>query len=225
MRIDFAITPHTSNAEVLGQLDILEGRVFGLEPGARALAAVTLHRELSGQQRQHDRAVDRRAGAIDHGNVARKQSGAGHAFARDPHREGRGRVLDQQLVEIERTVQIVVGRRRKPAGRRRGHQGHRGGPPGRDVEKGIDVSCPQRLVGQALRQGRHGQRQTHHPGRLPRRAPHPLRQLCHVTPTFCYRKSRRVWGRRQGKPFSDVTNGFYRPLRRRQSYRRLKGIV
>ena len=33
----------------------------------------------------------------------------GHALAADPHGEGRGRVLHQQLVEIERPVEIVVG--------------------------------------------------------------------------------------------------------------------
>jgi hypothetical protein len=65
MRIDFAITTHFEH-RILGQIDILGGRVFGLEPAACALAAVTLHRELSGQQRQHDRAIDCRAGAIDH---------------------------------------------------------------------------------------------------------------------------------------------------------------
>ena len=76
----------------------------------RATAPVTLHGKFAVEQCQHDAVVGRRDGAIDHGDVAWKKPGADHAFAGEPHGEGGGGIDDQQLVEVERTVQIILGR-------------------------------------------------------------------------------------------------------------------
>ena len=63
-------------------------------------------------------------------------AGPGHGIAPDPHKEGRGGMVDQVLVQIQTLVDIIVGGRgkaggnpageqRQPAGRRRGVR-----PPG-----------------------------------------------------------------------------------------------
>jgi hypothetical protein len=174
------------------QLGIPKGGVLSLKPIPRSLAAVTLDREFASQQRQHDRAVRGRPGAIDNGNVARKQPDTGHAVACNAHRERRGLIPDQQFVEIKRTVQIVIRWRGKAARRRRCHQRHRHGLPSGDFEKGIDIPCPKRPARHALRQRRQRHGKTHHPGRFARRPPHSPRRCRHdALPTFCYRKYRR----------------------------------
>ena len=75
-----------------------------------AAAPVALDGEFAVEQRQHDAVVGRRDGTVDDGDVARKKPGADHAFAGEPHGESGGGIDDQQLVEIERTVQIILGR-------------------------------------------------------------------------------------------------------------------
>ena len=107
------ITPHTSKLVV--QEDVAESWVLGLQPNPRALFAVALDRELTAEQRQHNRALDRGARAIDDSDIARKESDTHHALAGDAHGKGRCRIFDQQIVEIGRTVQIVIGRRREAA--------------------------------------------------------------------------------------------------------------
>jgi hypothetical protein len=41
--------------------------------------------------------------------------------------------------EIERAIEIVIRRRGKAAGGRGRHQWHRSGPPGLDIEEGVDI--------------------------------------------------------------------------------------
>ena len=57
----------------------------------------------------------------DLGRYARDLHEVDHAVAGDPHREGRGGVEDQQLVEVEGTVQVLLGRGRE-ASRHRGQR-------------------------------------------------------------------------------------------------------
>ena len=51
---------------------------------------------------------------VDNQNVAVEQARIDHEVASEAHKEGRRRMLDQELVEIELAFQIVIGRRRKP---------------------------------------------------------------------------------------------------------------
>jgi hypothetical protein len=95
VRIDFAITPPDFECGFLVELDILIFRVFGLQSDARSSLAIALDGELPTKQRQDDRTVDGVSRSIDDRDVARKQPGARHAC---------GRILDQQIVEIERTI-------------------------------------------------------------------------------------------------------------------------
>ena len=79
---------------------------------------MTLDGELRVDQGEHDTAVEGRQGAVDDRDITGEKAGPRHALARDPQREGGGRVVDQQLVEIERLVQIVLGRARESRRRR-----------------------------------------------------------------------------------------------------------
>ena len=90
------------------------------------------------------------AGAVDDRDIAGKDAGAGHALALDADREGGGRMLDQQLVKIERPVDIVLGRRRKSRSGRPGHHRHAQRRADLDIDKGGDIALP--LRGQLARQ-------------------------------------------------------------------------
>jgi hypothetical protein len=139
---------HAPNFEggLFVELNILIFRVLGLEPDARASFAIALDGEFPGQQRQHDRPIDGRARTVDDRDVAGKQPGARHAFAGDADSEGGGRVFDQQIVEVERPVEIVVGGRGKAAGGGCCHQRHRRGLADLDGQERFDVPCPQTVV-------------------------------------------------------------------------------
>ena len=113
-------TPHLEGLPIPNR-DIRKCRVFGLQLDGAIFHPITLDREGTVEQRQHDIAIDGRAGAVDDRDIARKDAGPGHAVALDADSEGRRRMLDQQLVEIEWPVDIVLGRRRKSAGRRPRH--------------------------------------------------------------------------------------------------------
>src|SRR5579884_497992 len=97
-------------ATLLGDLDVGKVRVLGFEYDPAVARAVALDGEFAVEQGQHDAPGRRFERAVDDGDVAREQTGADHAVAGEADREGGGRVADQQLVEIERTVEVVVGR-------------------------------------------------------------------------------------------------------------------
>ena len=159
-----------------------------MQPDPRALLAIALDREFPGQQRQHDQAIHGSSRAIDDGDIARKQPCPRHALAGDPDGEGRGRIFDQQFVEIEGAIEVIVGRRGKAARGRGRHQRYRSGPSGLDVEERVDMfSLPSAspappkagLVSRTTFKGSPGGR----PIRFVLSAMNP--------PTFCYRKSDR----------------------------------
>jgi hypothetical protein len=104
--------PHFEDRLVV-QEDVAESWVLGLQPNPRALFAVALDRELTAEKRQNDRALDRRARPIDDCDIAWKEPDPCHALAGDAHGKGCCRIFDQKIVEIERTVQIVIGWRRE----------------------------------------------------------------------------------------------------------------
>jgi hypothetical protein len=83
--------------------------------------------------------------------AAGEQPDTCHALAGDADGESGGRILDQQIVEIERPVEIVVGGRGKAAGGRGGHQRHGRRLPRLDREEGFYVPCPEALVGHQAR--------------------------------------------------------------------------
>ena len=113
------------------------------------------------------------AGAVDDRDIAGKNAGAGHALALDADGEGGGRMLDQQLVEIERPVDVVLGRRRKSRGGRPGHHRHAQRRAALDIDKGGDVA--RRFFAAANCAGQIGERhrQTHHFGRRSGTTPRP----------------------------------------------------
>jgi len=101
MRIDFVITPQHFEDRLVVQEDVAESWVLGLQPNPRALFAVALDRELTAEQRQHNRALDRRARAIDYSDIAWKEPDPCHALAGDAYGKGRCKIFDQQIIEID----------------------------------------------------------------------------------------------------------------------------
>ena len=57
-------------------------------------------------------------GPVDNENIAVEEAGIHHGVARQAHEEGRRRMLDQKLVEIELAFEIVIRRDGNPAGTR-----------------------------------------------------------------------------------------------------------
>ena len=100
-------------AAVFGNLNVLVGGVLRLQPDSDAFGAIALDCETAIEQCKDDCLVLWRSGAIDHGNVARKDTRTDHAVADDPHRECRRPVFHQQFVEIEWRLQVIVGRARE----------------------------------------------------------------------------------------------------------------
>jgi hypothetical protein len=87
--------------------------------------------------------------------------------ALDADGEGGGRMLDQQLVEIERAVDVILGRRRKPTRGRPRHHRHVLRRPALDIEERGEVA---RLSDRCQLAGKFGDRhrQPHHLGRRSR---------------------------------------------------------
>jgi hypothetical protein len=105
--------------------------------------------ERSMTQRQHDAAGRGFDGAVDHGDVAGKETGAGHALARKADGGGRRRIADEELVEVERPVEIVVGRRREAVGGGAAYKRDGLDAGGLDVQESVDVTGAQRSLPEA----------------------------------------------------------------------------
>ena len=88
-------------------------RVRGHQPGATLLEPHALDRELPVDVADGDAAVIRGHRTIDDEQVAIADAVPGHAVARDAHEEGRGGVVDKLPIQIQRSIEKVVGRRRK----------------------------------------------------------------------------------------------------------------
>jgi hypothetical protein len=156
-----------------------------LQPYRAVPDPVTLHRERAIDQCQDDVAIDRLAGPVDDRDIAGKDASAGHALALDANRESGGRMLDQQLVEIERPVDIVLGRRRKPAGRRPGHHRDAQRRLALDGEHSRDIAalaCP----GKPTSEIGERRRQAHHLGRRSRTTPGPCPASASLLSCFHY---------------------------------------
>ena len=89
-------------------------RVFFVEP---------FDREFAADHGDDDATRFRFQAAVDHQEVAREDTGAGHRVALDPDDEGRGGAADQVIVEIERALDEVLGGRWEAGGHRGGDQG------------------------------------------------------------------------------------------------------
>ena len=85
--------------------------VGGTELYERALLEEALHRELAVEDGDHDVGVLRLQGAVHNQDIAVVQPGALHRIAGQADVERGGRVLNQQLVEVEVAVQVIVGGR------------------------------------------------------------------------------------------------------------------
>ena len=118
------------------------------------------------------------------------------------HRESRRRIAHKQLVEIERVVEIILGRRRKPAFRVGPGERHRHADAGPHIEKAVDIAGPERALGETPGKGgdRQGRRMTAVGAPLGR-PPMPLRlrsiacrAVYFVAMSFCNRNSPRLEG-------------------------------
>jgi hypothetical protein len=99
-------------------------RVLGFEPATVSMLAKALQGELTIEDGQHDAPVDGCLAAIDYGDITRKDARINHAVTSHAHGEGRVWVLNQQLVEVERPVQIIICRSRKARRCPAKHQRH-----------------------------------------------------------------------------------------------------
>ena len=72
-----------------------------------------LERELPVEEADRDAAIIRGHRTIDDEQVAVADAVPGHAVARDAHEEGRGGVVDKLPIQIQRSIEKVVGWRRK----------------------------------------------------------------------------------------------------------------
>jgi len=97
-----------------GELDGRIGGVGGLEPDAATVAAVGLHGELAVHAGDDHRAVLRLERAVHDQEVAVLHAGAGHRVALRADEVGRGGTRDQQLVEVERPLDVLLGGRGEP---------------------------------------------------------------------------------------------------------------
>jgi hypothetical protein len=140
MRMLRLMTPHTSKLCPSDSGIVGKSGIFRLQHDRAVLNPVAFDGKSAIQQRKHDAAVDRIAGPVDDRNIAGKNARAGHALALDANGEGRRRMLDEQLVKIERTVDIVLGRRRKSPSGRPGHHRYALCGPALDIEKRSDVA-------------------------------------------------------------------------------------
>ena len=86
------------------------------------VAPVGLHGELAVHAGDDHRAVRWLERAVDDEEVPVLDAGAGHRVALRADEVGRGRPRDQQLVEVERALDILLGGRREPRHDRRGHE-------------------------------------------------------------------------------------------------------
>src|SRR5205085_2195956 len=90
--------------------------------------------------------------------------------------ESRGGIADQQLIEIERPIEIVVRRRRETARGGSVDQRHGLACTGLEIEKAVDITSSQRAFAQPPRQAGERQRQAHDGRGSPRgRPPTPFR--------------------------------------------------
>lgn len=94
-------------------LDGPVGRVLGREKEPAVKAAKPFDRQVAVHGRDDDAAGPGLHGPVHHQDVAGVDARAGHGITAGPDVEGGGRVLDAQLVEVERLVQVVLGRARK----------------------------------------------------------------------------------------------------------------
>jgi hypothetical protein len=81
-----------------------------------------------------------------------------------------GRVADQQLVKIERPLEVIIGRQREPAGIRAFDKAYGLCSAGLDIEKPVDVAGPQASLAQPARELGNRHRQPDHCCRLAARA-------------------------------------------------------
>jgi len=90
--------------------------------GALAAFAQALDGEIAIQHRDDDLAIPRRDGAIHHQDVTALDSGVSHGATLNPDEECGRWVAHEVLVEIERVLHVVLGRRGKPSLYARGSQ-------------------------------------------------------------------------------------------------------
>ena len=88
-------------------------RIRGHKPGATLFEPDTLDGELPIDVADGDAAIIRGHRTIDDEQVAVADAVPGHAVARDAHEEGRGGVVDKLPIQIQRSIEKVVGWRRK----------------------------------------------------------------------------------------------------------------
>lgn len=98
-------------------------RILGQQPHDAILLEQSLHREIAVDHCDDHLAARWLQGAVYHQNVVMVDAGADHGVPCHPHKEGSGRVLDHELVEIETALDIIIGRRRKAGGHPAGKQG------------------------------------------------------------------------------------------------------
>ena len=159
MRIDRVMTPQISKARSSVMSIGREGRIFRQQGDDVAAPAVALDGEFAVEQRQHDAVVGGCHRAIDDGDIAWEKPGTRHAVAGEMHRESCRRVAHQQFVEVERVVEIILGRRRKPAFRVGAGERHRHAGARPHIEKAVDVARPERALGETPGEGGNRQRQ------------------------------------------------------------------
>jgi hypothetical protein len=140
----------------LGDGDRREAGILRRQDDDSAPAPVALDGEFAVEQCQHDAVVGRRDRPIDHGDITWKKPDADHAFAGESHGERGGGIGDQQFVEIERTVEIILGRRGEAALDDDAGERHRHAVAGLHVEKFIDVAGAQVALRQAPGKCRYG---------------------------------------------------------------------
>ena len=132
-------TPQIDKLTAFVEDDRLVGGVFGAQFDAAALRVEAFHRHLAVDHSHDDTPVARLLRAIDNENIAVKEAGVHHGVARQAHIEGRSRMLDQELVEIELAFEIVIGRRRKS---RRDPRQKKGQSPRNPPRGPVDMSIP-----------------------------------------------------------------------------------
>lgn len=110
------VTHHSKDGEFLPLCHLDRGKVgiLRLEKDLPSPLAKALHREVPVDHRDHDLAVGWSQRLVDDENIARMDPGIAHRVPLHTNQESRGGIADQLLVEIDPSLQMIIGGRGKP---------------------------------------------------------------------------------------------------------------
>lgn len=134
-------TPHEA-VVILAHYDRLVGIVLGDKHVRTSLLSKPLDHHFAVHSGDHDRTLDRYYRTIDHQYIAGEDTGTFHRVATHSYEKGRGRILHDEVIDVERALDEVVRWRRETRGWLRSIQRHllrRPEPNAGDISNGCFV--------------------------------------------------------------------------------------